>query len=224
MMDIEKWMDSYIKAMSGVFGDRIIFIGLQGSRSRGEALVNSDIDAVMILDELRTEDISDYGAAADRLPYAELLCGFISGKRELENWDCADLFQFCHDTTGFYGSIAFAEKRITAEAVRRSALTGACNIYHGCCHNMLHGKSPEVLCDLYKEASFVLQAEYFTETGKYIRYKEALIGALRQPDGEIVKTAVRLKAEPDEAQRDFVRLSEELFVWAGEKIAAHGNL
>ena len=39
------------------FGDRIMFIGLQGSRARGEATENSDVDAVVILDRVSYEDV-----------------------------------------------------------------------------------------------------------------------------------------------------------------------
>ena len=44
---------------------------------------------------------------------------------------------------------------------------GACNIYHGCVHNMLHEKSEDILRGLYKSASFVVQAIAFMKTGIY---------------------------------------------------------
>jgi predicted nucleotidyltransferase len=44
--------------MEETFSERIWFIGLQGSYGRNEANASSDIDMVVILDELHTEDYS----------------------------------------------------------------------------------------------------------------------------------------------------------------------
>ena len=44
---------------------------------------------------------------------------------------------------------------IGESAVNRAIKIGACNIYHGCVHNMLHEKSEDILRGLYKSASFV---------------------------------------------------------------------
>ena len=54
------------------------------------------------------------------------------------------------------------------DAVNRAIRIGACNIYHGCVHNMLHGRSDEILRALYKSAAFVVQAICFRQTGTYI--------------------------------------------------------
>lgn len=58
---------------------------LQGSYGRGEATETSDIDAVVILDELTVTDIQTYSIMLDTLPYRELICGFLSGKDEIMN-------------------------------------------------------------------------------------------------------------------------------------------
>ena len=52
MIDIKSWTDKFIKALDEIFHDRVYFVGLQGSYSRGEATDNSDIDMVVILDKL----------------------------------------------------------------------------------------------------------------------------------------------------------------------------
>ena len=76
----------------------MLFVGLQGSYARGKATKSSNIDTVVILDQLSTDDILKYDQALSTLPYRELICGFISGKEEISNWSPADLFQFYHDT------------------------------------------------------------------------------------------------------------------------------
>ena len=42
MMEIENWMKQYCGAVRAAFGDRVRYIGLQGSRGRGEAGPDSD--------------------------------------------------------------------------------------------------------------------------------------------------------------------------------------
>ena len=49
-MDMQNWMEVYIRAVRAAFGDRVRYVGLQGSRGRGEAGPDSDIDVVCILD------------------------------------------------------------------------------------------------------------------------------------------------------------------------------
>ena len=95
MTDITAWMENFLQALHNTFGDRIWFVGLQGSYGRGEATETSDIDVVVILDTLSAADIQTYNAILDTLPHRELICGFLSGKEELMNWEPSDLFQFC---------------------------------------------------------------------------------------------------------------------------------
>jgi hypothetical protein len=158
MIEIEKWMKVFLQTLDAHFGKRIWFVGLQGSYSRGEATQTSDIDIVVILDQLEPMDIRIYHTMLDTLPHRELICGFLSGKEEILNWELSDLFQFCHDTIPIRGSLEEVMEQIDDAAVNRAIEIGACNIYHGCVHNMLHEKSREILKGLYKSASFVIQA------------------------------------------------------------------
>ena len=52
MFDITAYMEEFTAAMRREFGERLVFVGLQGSFRRGEAKEGSDIDAVTVLDEL----------------------------------------------------------------------------------------------------------------------------------------------------------------------------
>ena len=98
MFDLQHWLDEYVSAVDAAFGARIEFIGLQGSYARGEQHEGSDIDVVLLLDELSVEDLKLYREAIANLPQRHLLCGFVGGIEELKAWDRADLFQFYHDT------------------------------------------------------------------------------------------------------------------------------
>ena len=87
MIDINTWLDNFLKILNDTFAERVWFVGLQGSYGRGEAGVGSDIDVVVILDKLTSLDIKKYNSFLDSLPDREMLCGFLSGKDELFAWE-----------------------------------------------------------------------------------------------------------------------------------------
>ena len=205
--DINLWMKEYSSELRKIFGNRIWFVGLQGSYGRNEATEQSDIDAVVILDKVTLEDIKAYSALLDRLPYREKACGFISGKQELLNWEKSDLFQFYYDTLPIIGSLNSLKEYFTAADVRRAIRIGACNIYHGCMHNMVHEKSWELLKGLYKSAAFTLQAA----------------GFLLPEDQAILLIGQTLKNTNLTERKEFERLSATLLSWASDWIVRCGT-
>ena len=210
MIDIKTWIKDFIEKVEQTFADRVWFIGLQGSYGRGEATATSDIDVVVILDELRVNDLKTYTDMLDTLPYRDLICGFISGKAELLNWEASDLFQFYYDTTPIKGTLDSLLDRVDKQAVKRAIRIGACNIYHACVHNFVHEKSVDILRSLYKSAVFVIQAIWFYETGKYIKSKAELQKAINPPS-VVLTTAQELK---NGASVKFEEMSELLLNWA----------
>lgn len=95
--------------------------------------------------------------------------------------------------------------RIDTASVKRAVKTGACNIYHACVHNYLHERDAKILEGLYKSAAFVIQAEYFLRTGKYIRSHSELSSLVIPEESRILN-------------HEFSGLdasSINLFTWAG---------
>lgn len=217
MVEILNWMNAFLEALDGLFAERIWFVGLQGSHGRGEATENSDIDVVVILNELTSTDIRAYNAMLDTLPHREKICGFLSGKRELLNWEPADLFQFYHDTKPIRGSLDDLLPLLDKAAVDRAIKIGACNIYHGCVHNMLHDQSTEILRGLYKSASFAVQAIAFREMGTYFRRQKDLRDAVSSEHRVIVDTFLLLKGG---GEADLESMSDTLLLWAQRLIGA----
>ncbi len=219
MLDLSTWLNRFSAALDTAFGSRVWFVGLQGSYGRGEATDTSDIDVVVILDALSTDDIRAYGALLDTLPHRELICGFLSGKEELLHWDAADLFQFYHDTKPLKGSLDPLLKRLDQTAVERAIHTGVCNLYHACVHNMLHEKSRDVLRSLYKSAVFTVQAVCFQQSGQYHAGRDALLSAAGEAERPILQTAYGLK---DGVPVEFEAMSETLFRWAQRYVQQDG--
>ena len=211
MVNIEAWLEVYQRTVLEAFGSRVLFIGIQGSYGRGEATDKSDIDVVFILDKVEFADLEIYREITAGLPDRELLCGFVAGRKELEGWDKADLFQFFFDTKSVYGRL---ENLIAVPAendARKAVLAGACNLYHACSHNYLHAKSPEVLTALYKSARFVLQAAYFCESGRYAAHYHELKECLQEKEKAVLETAMQAEQINE---KTFDKCSQLLLEWA----------
>ena len=206
------WMSLLRDRLLESFGDRVIFIGLQGSRARGEADDDSDIDAVVILDTLSVGDLGTYRGILDRMPHRELACGFVSGMDEIARWDPADLFQFRVDTVPILGDLDSILPPMDPDDSRRAAVAGACSIYHACVHNYVHERSPEILEALYKQARFVLRAKHYSETGVFLRALPNIVSETKGSDREIAIGP----------EGDFDSRSEALIGWSSDIIRTFG--
>ena len=211
MIDITAWVQNFLQSLNETFANRVWFVGLQGSYGRGEATETSDIDIVVILDELSAMDIQTYHDMLDTMSHRELICGFLSGKKEILNWEPSDLFQFYYDTKPIKGSLDELLPLIDDTAIYRAIKTGVCNIFHGCVHNMLYEKSEDILRGLYKSASFVVQAIAFKQTGNYFGHQKDLLQVVSPDEQIIVDSFLDLKAG---GMIDFSEMSENLFVWS----------
>jgi len=223
---LNEWLDEYIGCAQRCFGDRVLFVGLQGSHGRGEADEDSDIDLVLILDRANAEDLRAYDVAISTLTQREKICGFISGRDELRCWSKADLFQFYHDTTPLLGDLAPLLPVISTEDVRQAIVFGACTIYHLCGHNIVHEKSPDILQGLYKSAVFVMQAVHFQRTGRYFKAHRELLAALPANERTLLTTYLQGKSTGKAAgvfSADFTTLSSSLFAWSGQVIREYGS-
>lgn len=214
-MQLDKWLGLWREAVEGEFGaQRVYFMGIQGSRARGEAREQSDIDVVLILDALTADDAERYRKCVAALPERGKLCGFVSGRRELERWLPEELFSFCLDTLPVYGSLDELAGRVGAQDVRRAALGSVCGIYHACVHNLIHARSADALAELYKSAFFALRAIHCVETGERLRTRAELLS--RRPEAE----RDLIESRPD---GDFGSASARLLAWASEQITALGG-
>ena len=211
-LDIQAWLEAYTAAVRNAFGARVVFIGLQGSFGRGEQTAESDIDAVLILDRLTGGDLPRYREMVAHLPAWERLCGFVCGRAELAGWEAGDRLTLCLDTTPIYGEPDFLLPFVSREAAVLAIRSGACAIYHACCHNFLHGRDETVLRGLQKSAFFVLRLVQYEKSGVFPRRRSALLPLLDARE--------RALLDPDAA---FEPLSSALVEWAGGLIQTYGD-
>ena len=211
MIDITTWIERFSRALEDTFPDRVCFIGLQGSYGRDEATDTSDIDIVVILDKLSVKDIQCYSSLLDTLPNRELTCGFLSDRDDLMNWEVSDLFQFYHDTKPIKGNLDNLLPQIDENAVKRAIKSGVCNIYHACVHNLIYEKDENILKELYKSASFVVQAIWYRQSGEYIKRQQDLLYKVNDEERKIVSSFLDIK---NGGKIDFELLSNILFEWS----------
>lgn len=221
-MEIWSLMKMLEYRIDEVFGDRLVCLGLQGSYARGEATEYSDIDAVLILDTISMDDLRQYREILRWLPHRDKVYGFVGGKRELENWDRAELFQFCNDTQVIRGNLDFALKLVNPKDVKRSVLTGACNIYQGAVQSAVQDRHMETMIPLYKSVFFVLRAHYYAMNGIYISSHRELAECLDGLSRQVMRDAIALRH--GEATDDFDALAERLIKLSSDLIDRYGGL
>ena len=212
MINLDEYLKNFEIKVEASFKNRVVFIGIQGSYGRKEANEKSDLDLVLILDELSYDDLVIYDKLLNSLPHRDKICGFISGMPELLCWDAADLFQFYYDTATIKGDISWMENKITKRDVRRTLHKAACDIYHMAVHNGIHRKDPNLLKDTYKNAIFALQAKVYLEKGEYIKRHKDLFKVVEGIDKEICFI------NENNIKQSFEMLIETIIKWSKEVI------
>ena len=213
--ELECWLAAFREGLCGLFGDRLRFFSLQGSHARGEATDASDLDVVVILDRVRFADLEAYRRLLDRTERREQICGFVAGLPELAGWERSDLLGLLLDTRPLLGSLEALCPPQGREEAWAALRIGACNLYHACSHNYLHGRSAAVLAGLYKSARFAVRIKWYARTGDYIPAMRDLEAAVPEPDRGILRLC---RALPPTAEPEFDRLCRALLEWSSAQL------
>lgn len=223
MQDINAWMKALEKKLVAAFAGRLLFLGLQGSRARGEAGPDSDIDVVCILDALNSDDLDAYGAAVRSMPEGEKACGFISGRQELAVWPAYDLLTLALDTRPFRGEWESLISLPTGAAARQTVYFGAANLYHSLCHNRLY--EPLTTASIHtsaKSAFFLLRAAWYLETGAWPPTARALYAALDAAAQSAAREVLALYLWPEKTS-DPAEAFQLLFGWCKALLLYYGH-
>ena len=202
MVDIKVWMGELAEKLTGRFGDRLLFLGLQGSYGRGEAGEDSDIDVVTVLDRVELADLDEYRAAVRGMPEGEKACGFLCGAAELKSWPKYDLCQLARDVRAYRGELGPLLPPLGREDLAQAAAIGASGIYHAAVHTYLYAPKdnwPGFLKEAHKGAFFALRALYELRTGESVRAKRDLLPRLSGDEREILAYSLLHTQEEPEA-------------------------
>lgn len=211
--DLKQYLQSLLAACQEAFGADLLYMGLQGSWRRGEATGHSDIDVVVVLETLGIEQMRTYRRILEQVGWKEKSCGFICGRRELQNWNRLELCQLQNETQDYYGSLAPLLPPYSREDVRVYVLFNLNALYHELCHRYIHASQDEneAAFPFYaKTVFYLLQNLYWLRDGVYYQNRKELSAHLRgedQPLFDIMEKARR--GEPFSLEPAF----ETLFFW-----------
>lgn len=208
--DIDAWTDELIGKLESAFGKRLKFVGLQGSRARGEAREGSDIDAVVVVEGLNADDLATYRELVATTPHGDIACGFVSSPELLAAWPRHDVFNLVQDTRALFGSFDFMDTDFTAHDALLSAKVGASEIYHAVSHELVFNESSlqAIVEACVKFAFFVIRALRYAHTGEYPPSR----AAMRQLASEEERVFLDAYDDPQAFEAD--ELAEKLLAWS----------
>ncbi len=209
-MDIDTWMNSLIEQLKAKFKERLILVGLQGSRARGEQREDSDIDVVVVIEDLDANELSIYRSIIQKMPHAELACGFIGSPEVLAAWPRHDVFNLVNDTDTKYGSFDFMDTEFTTEDAKLAADACTSEIYHALCHTTVFEPNmlPDILQGCLKSVFFGIRAKHFAQTGDFVNSRAQLL-KLASDDERLL-----LQAYNGDVQMDNEELASRLLRWS----------
>ncbi|MBQ8510233.1 MAG: nucleotidyltransferase domain-containing protein [Clostridia bacterium] len=202
-------MEALIAGLRERFGDRLRYVGLQGSYLRGEADENSDIDVMVVLDRWETDDLDGYRELLMRLGDFDRSCGFICGEEELRRWNPLECCHVLHSTKDYVGRLADFLPVWTMEDERSFIKMSLNNLWHELSHRRVHRgreRSLERLPGMYKGTFFILQNLHYMRTGEFINSKAELLERLDGDDRAVLAAALALRGGMSAVDADFERL------------------
>ena len=214
-MNIDAWMNDLINQLKIEFKERLVLVGLQGSRARGEQREDSDIDVVVIVEDLNADDLALYRNVIQEMPHAELACGFVGSPDILAAWPRHDVFNLVNDTNIRYGSFDFMDTEFTAEEAKLAADACASEIYHALCHTAVFEPDmlPALLQGCLKSVFFGIRAKHFSQTGKFVNSRAQLLNLVNDSERWLLQTYDK------DVQMDNKELASKLLRWSNDELA-----
>ena len=174
LADIKDYTERLTDELKTKFGDRLLYVGLQGSYLRGEATPESDIDIMLVLDEIHAKDLSVYRGILEELGEYDRACGFVCGRDELLNWFPEEICHVLHTTGDIYGKLNEIVPEYSKKDVADYIKMSVGNLYHMLCHRRIHSEMEKNVYKLplaQRDIFFILQNLYYLEENNFIMKK-----------------------------------------------------
>lgn len=213
MVRIEEYVAALTDMLKDAFGERLMYIGLQGSYLRHEETENSDIDIMAVIDGLSVEDLETYQKALVSVGNFDKSCGFICGKADLEHWNPLEICHLLNATRDYYGELKKLVPAYTMEDERNYVKLSLNNLYHEICHRYIHTDRANNISKLpmtYKLVFYILQHLYYLSSGNFAATKQELLECLQGEDKAVLEWSMSLTNQSD---YDFDRAFYALFHW-----------
>ena len=192
MFDLDSYLNDLILNCRAFFGERLLYVGLQGSWLRGDAHENSDIDVMVILDWFCVQDMDQYREILKKIGFYERSCGFICGRDELLRWNPLEVCQLRHTTKDLYGELADYLPPASREDEVNYVRLSLGNLYHELCHRYIHRdreRNVAAFRGACKGVFFLLQNLYYLESGRFLLSKRELREAVSAEDRRVLDLA-----------------------------------
>lgn len=217
-MIIDNYIRKLISLLETQFGSRLIYVGLQGSYLRGEENADSDIDIMVVIDELSVSDLTDYRLIVQSLDHYEKSCGFICSKTDLMNWNPLEICHLFHSTKDYYGNLRGLIPEYSEKDIRNYIKISLNNLYHEICHRYIHTDSANNISHLpctYKAVFFILQNIYYLQHKEFVATKKELLALLKGKNYAVLARSIALNSGD---LCDFSESFELLFTWCQDTL------
>lgn len=218
MVVIESYLSRLIDRLQNQFGTRLLYVGLQGSYLRGEATDTSDIDIMVMIDDLSVSDLDSYRSIILTLEEPDKSCGFICSKTDIENWNPLEIWHLLNSTKDYYGILSRFVPEYAECDIRNFVKLSLNNLYHEICHRYIHSErntTIEELPSAYKSVFFILQNLYYLEHGEYIPTKIQLLPLLSGKHQAVLKRSMELR---NGVAHNFPEDFQLLFTWCQDTL------
>lgn len=213
MFRIDEYIDELTDKLIDAFGERLEYVGLQGSYLRHEETKNSDIDIMVVIDNISVEDLNTYQKSLISIGNYDKSCGFICGKTDLEHWNPLEIFHLLKTTKDYYGELKNLVPTYTIEDERNYVKLSLNNLYHEICHRYIHTDREYNISRLpitCKSVFFIMQHLYYLDSGNFILTKRELLECVQDEDRTVLELSISLQNNID---YDFDRAFSVLFNW-----------
>jgi len=218
MICTEKYLGELKEKLTEKFGERLIYIGLQGSYLREEADENSDFDVMLVIENLGEGDLDVYREVLVDLGHHDISCGFVCGREDLAGWNPLEACHVMNTTKDIYGELEPLMPRWNRQNVIDFVKLSIGNVFHELCHRRVHGKHENTLQALpvvYKGVFFILQNIHWLRTGEFLNTKQELADGLTGDDREVLAAAMTLKNAEEYVFEHYYSL---LFRWCKARL------
>ena len=219
MIRIEEYIDGLTDILADAFGERLVYIGLQGSYLRNEATENSDIDIMAVIDDISVEDLDTYRQALVSIGNFDKSCGFICGRADLSHWNPLELCHLLNTTKDYYGELKNLVPAYTMEDERNYVKFSLNNLYHEICHRYIHADREHNISRLpvtCKSVLYIVQHLHYLRTGNFVPTKRELLECVQDEDKAVLELSVLLRNDDG---YDFDRAFSLLFRWCQSALA-----
>lgn len=219
MIRIEEYIDELTDILADAFGERLVYIGLQGSYLRNEATENSDIDIMAVIDDISVEDLDTYRQALVSIGNFDKSCGFICGRADLSHWNPLELCHLLNTTKDYYGELKNLVPAYTMEDERNYVKFSLNNLYHELCHRYIHADREHNISRLpvtCKSVFYIVQHLHYLRTGNFVPTKRELLECVQDEDKAVLELSISLRNDDG---YDFDRAFSLLFRWCQSALA-----